>query len=226
MARGVAERSKPAPNQWVLNLARDARDCLVEHYQPIVVYMARRFSRRFSHFQLMDLIQEGNIGLLKALDAFATVEGYSFASYASCIVHHTISGVLTRQESPYGVGAPTRNLFSKLRRFTSHFLNENGYEPDQEEIAEGFGITSAQAADLMRGCKIQKASSLQQAMTSEDGKEGREDFCSLYTQAVEQEDERHKRLRVILDRAMDASLTPIKKRRCVSVLGCLKIVLV
>src|SRR5215472_7175053 len=65
--RGKQERLAPCPNQWVLSLARHARDRLVEGYQPLVIAVAKRCLWRFESMELLDLVQEGNIGLLRAI---------------------------------------------------------------------------------------------------------------------------------------------------------------
>ncbi len=74
LVRGNVERRQSVPNQWVLSLARNAREQLVEVYQPLVVAMARRRLFRFQSMELLDVIQEGNIGLLDALDRYDDVK--------------------------------------------------------------------------------------------------------------------------------------------------------
>src|SRR6266487_1837068 len=66
--RGRCERLKPLPNQWVLSLARHARDRLIEVYQSVVISLAKKFAFRFKSMGFMDLVQEGNLGLMAAID--------------------------------------------------------------------------------------------------------------------------------------------------------------
>src|SRR5207248_9615189 len=75
LARGNVERLKSCPNQWVLALARDARERLVEGYQPWIVTIAKHYLGAGHGMELLDFVQEGNIGLLQALDGFLPPPG-------------------------------------------------------------------------------------------------------------------------------------------------------
>src|SRR5437879_2985614 len=68
LVRARAERDKPHPNQWVLSLAYHARESLMECYQALVLSIARRYVARCRSLDLLDLVQEANIGLLRLLD--------------------------------------------------------------------------------------------------------------------------------------------------------------
>src|SRR5437868_10600874 len=76
IARGKAEQQKACPNQVVMAEARQARDRLVEGYQRLVVYIARQYTYRFGSMELLDLVQEGNLGLLHAIDYHDASKGY------------------------------------------------------------------------------------------------------------------------------------------------------
>src|SRR6266516_6755738 len=74
--RGKAERGKACPNQWVLSLAKHARERLIEGYQPYVVTVARKLVFRCRGMELLDLIQEGNLGPMEAIEAHDPSKGY------------------------------------------------------------------------------------------------------------------------------------------------------
>src|ERR1700730_16513430 len=73
--RGRGEQGNPSPNSQVLEEARRARDRLVEGYQGLVVRIANTYKGCFRSMELLDLIQEGNLGLLKAIERYQVQEG-------------------------------------------------------------------------------------------------------------------------------------------------------
>src|SRR5690348_14274706 len=74
--RGKHEKRQPHPNAWRLSLAQAARERLVEGYQPWVIHLAKGFLSRARGMELLDLIQEGNIALLQAIEHNDVSKGY------------------------------------------------------------------------------------------------------------------------------------------------------
>src|SRR5207302_1859299 len=85
VARGKRERREDYPRQWVLEQARQARDRLVEGFQPLVIHFAKRYHHRVHSLDLLDLVQEGNLGLLKAIDLNEIGAGGFSGLAARCI---------------------------------------------------------------------------------------------------------------------------------------------
>src|SRR6266516_5142017 len=81
--RGRLERGQPVPNQWVLSLAKHARDRLIEGYQPMVFRLAQRVRRRLqSSIESLDLVNEGNICLMRVLDELDILNDGAFRALA------------------------------------------------------------------------------------------------------------------------------------------------
>jgi RNA polymerase primary sigma factor len=94
VAIGKRERAYPCPNRHVLEQARAARDRLIDEYQSLVIGIAKRFAGRFRSMDVMDLIQEGNVGLLIALEQHDPSKDESFAGLAALWVSSAITEAL------------------------------------------------------------------------------------------------------------------------------------
>ena len=119
--------------------AKEAKSEMVKANLRLVISIARRYINR--GLQFLDLIQEGNIGLMKAVDKFEYQRGYKFGTYATWWIRQAITRAIIDQARTIRIPVHMNDIINKLNRTSRTLVQENGREPTLEEIAKRMGMS-------------------------------------------------------------------------------------
>ncbi|MEU5906079.1 sigma-70 family RNA polymerase sigma factor [Micromonospora sp. NPDC047527] len=134
--------------EWLVVEGERAKDLFIRANLRLVVSIARRYVR--SGMPMLDLIQEGNTGLVRAVEKFDYERGYKFSTYATWWIRQAISRAIAQQERTVRLPVHLVEDVNRMRNVARQLTRELGADPEPEQIAASLGVTVERVNELRR----------------------------------------------------------------------------
>ena len=183
-----------------------ARTIMIESNLRLAISIAKKYYR--SGCSMEDLIQESNIGLMKAVEKFDWRRGFKFSTYASWWIKQSVSRHVSSNRSTIKIPSHASGLAYKIKRLISEYENEFGQKPGSDEISEILGVSVKAVEDSLGLIKLQNTISFDATLNSED--DGRRLLETIPDESASDFDEKIDREKISL--IMASSLSKLTKR--------------